>query len=134
MDHPLKGKWHSYLIQTSPNGTTADIQPDGANHEMDLSGMNDQGHLAQGTHNGKVISGDATADGDSFRLVLQYADGTRTYEGLLVRDKLIGGQPIKLVAGRFIFVHPFNEKELFRLGENGLLTTQEEGTWVITRP
>ena len=134
MDHPIKGKWHSYLIQTSPNGTTAAIQADGANHVMDLMGMDDQGHLAQGTHNGKTISGDATADGDSYKLVLKYADGTRTYEGMLVRDKTIGGQQIKLVAGRFIFLKQFDDKELFRVGDIGLLTTQEEGTWVITRP
>jgi len=134
MDHPIKGQWHSYLIQTSEHGETAEIQADGANHVMDLSSMNAQGHLAQGTHNGKAITGDATPDGNSFKLVLTYVDGTRTYEGKLVRDKTIGGQQIKLVAGRFIFVHPFNDKELFGVGNNGLLTTQEEGTWVITRP
>ena len=134
MDHPIKGKWHSYLIQTSQTGATAEIQADGANHVMDLTGMNEQGHLAQGTHNGKTITGDATPDGNSFNLVLHYTDGTRTYEGKLVRDKTIGGQQIKLVAGRFIFIHPFDGKQLVASGNNGLLTTQEEGTWVITRP
>jgi hypothetical protein len=134
MDHTLKGKWHSYLIQTSDDGSSAQIQKDGADHVMDLSKMKESGDLDEGTHNGKKIHGKAKADGSSFFLKLEYDDGTRTYEGYLVRDKIFGSKKVGLVSGRFIFLHSIDDKELIRVTENGFLTTQEEGTWVITRP
>jgi hypothetical protein len=137
MDHVLKGRWHSYLIGTTETGDKAEIQQDGANHVMDLTKIKENGQLDDGTHNGKRITGKAIPieSERTFFLTIDYVDGSRRYEGFLVRDKLIGSKKIKLVAGRYIFFRALDRDQFFELSSDGVLrTTQEEGTWVITHP
>jgi hypothetical protein len=119
MAHKFADVWHSFLL-IGPPGQDPEVVSDG---DMDMKKMKDNGKLDDGDHNGNKLTGEAS-DFDVLDLTCTEVSQTEKYRGVLVFED---GKRM-IVVGKFHFDNPREFKV------RGRSLTQDDGTWVITKP
>lgn len=132
MAHKLDGKWHSYVVVKLPSGTETVIADD--DFFIDVRVNETTGAIESGSHSGKPISGSIIPIGNSFAVTIEHERSTlfnSRYEGALVAED--GARGILIIAGTKRKV----PKAARPKGEDLMkedVASQEEGTWVGTKP
>ncbi len=117
MPHKFAHRWSSFLL-IGPSGQTPVVVPDG---RMDMRKIKDGGELEDGDHDGSRLTG--TAIEETFVELTSDNSGV-TYNGALVIED--GNRLV--IAGTFLFESP----RTFSI--DGRELTQDDGTWVLTKP
>ena len=130
MSSIFDGDWHSYTESTSEDSV---LEPDGVFRIV----TNAAGTLVPpSNHAGRPITGTINAAAKFIQIFDQDSGVQITYEGTHVHHQVVGGDDRDWACGKYILRQPPPPE-----GINAPQTllervslTQEEGTWVITKP
>ena len=135
MPHKLLGTWHSYLVIKLP-GTTPQKSVIVEDDDIVIDSVDETTRQIGGSHNGKTITGSFIPTGSSFAVVFEHDFSVlkkHHYEGSLVAEDSVHN--VLVIIGTKRPVSKTQQKKKKPSVTSAALTaSQEDGTWVATKP